>query len=73
MYVDKDVSITGTVTETETCDEAIYINKYSVHLKRGWNIIYANETKKGNMYEWEMTTTAPAGAKWYFYDDDENS
>jgi hypothetical protein len=45
MYADRDVSITGSGN--------------NLHLKRGWNIIYAKKTEG-------MTTTVPTSAKWYF-------
>jgi hypothetical protein len=79
-YVDGDVSITGTGTETN--NDYIYISedgvaypdiKYDVHLKKGWNIVYYKEIDYDHLVE--ATTTAPAGVKWYFYsyDYDESS
>ena len=61
-YANGDVSITGTYTDN-------YGNRqHNVHLKKGWNIIYGKLTIKGNdKYDYETTTTAPAGAKWYYY------
>jgi hypothetical protein len=60
MYADSNVSITG--TETESDEKDTYTTRYSMNLKKGWNIVYT----KGNNRIYEITTTAPAGAKWYF-------
>jgi hypothetical protein len=77
-YADGDVSITGSYTENESnvyydgtyYDELKIIVKYNnYHLKKGWNMDYERETKKtDNSIEYELTTQAPAGAKWYFDD-----
>jgi hypothetical protein len=61
LYADRDISITGIHTETDGD-----VNKYSLHLKRGWNMIYEKDTEKGNSTEYELTTTAPAGVKWIY-------
>jgi predicted nucleic acid-binding Zn-ribbon protein len=64
MYVDGDVFITGTGIYPDRENRFTYpiTIKYSLNLKRGWNIVYQKEPEN----YWEMTTTAPAGAKWYF-------
>jgi hypothetical protein len=69
VYVDGDLSITGTVTSTDNWwgEEVTEIIKYSINLKRGWNTVYFYGTMNGDTYNSECTTTAPAGAKWYFY------
>jgi hypothetical protein len=69
IYIDSDVSITGTATETETWEGETYTEKfnYSVNLKRGWNMVYTKITENSNNFVLEATTTAPSGAKWYFY------
>jgi hypothetical protein len=77
IYVDGDVTISGSYTETwtngggteyeETYTETHRYN--NCNLRKGWNIMYGKETEKGNnSYEYEVTTQVPAGAKWYFYD-----
>jgi hypothetical protein len=75
IYSNGDVNITGTETDVyswesdgETYTET-ETNKYSMYLKNGWNIVYEKWTEKGNnTEEYELTTTAPSGAKWYYYD-----
>jgi hypothetical protein len=66
VYASGNVSITGSYTE-EDDDGDTRTEKYNLNLKKGWNIVYANETKTGNAYTLESTSTTPAGAKWYFY------
>jgi hypothetical protein len=70
IYSNVDVSITGFYADTANwiSDRVKYTEKYNVHLKKGWNLVYGKETDKGNnTYEIELTTTAPSGVKWYFY------
>ncbi|MDR2026337.1 MAG: hypothetical protein LBQ01_02105 [Prevotellaceae bacterium] len=69
MYVDGDLSITGAYTDTEEYSGVTYMatEKYNMHLKKGWNIIYGKVTESGNSYTVDITTTVPSGAKWYFY------
>jgi hypothetical protein len=74
VYANADVSITGVSTETDN-DEGrsfTYRQKYNAHLKRGWNMVYEKETVTGNVKDYEVTTTAPAGMKWYvgYYGND---
>jgi hypothetical protein len=67
IYVDRDFIITGTLIDTETDDNnrIIYVtNKFNVHMKKGWNMIYEKEIEK--THEWELTTQVPAGSKCYF-------
>jgi transposase-like protein len=67
VYADGDVSVNGTKTEESTT--YTYTSKYSMNLKKGWNIVYSKETESGTTYItyiYEATTTEPAGAKWYF-------
>ncbi|MDR2621645.1 MAG: hypothetical protein LBC48_03575 [Dysgonamonadaceae bacterium] len=72
IYVDGDVNVTGSFTETEydEYDDKTYTEKikYNVHLKKGWNIAYAKETEKGTLREYEVSSQVPSGAKWYFDD-----
>jgi hypothetical protein len=69
-YSDSDFNLTGSYTETDEYEGVTYTDKstYNVHVKKGWNMVYEKETEKGdNSYEYEMTTSVPSGAKWYFY------
>ncbi|MDR1199709.1 MAG: hypothetical protein LBK94_11990 [Prevotellaceae bacterium] len=67
IYVDGDVIITGSSTVTYGATFTIKIN---VHLKEGWNMVYAKLTPKANdSYETELTIKVPAGAKWHFDSD----
>jgi hypothetical protein len=69
VYVDGDVSITGTYSDTEEEDGVTYTEtiRYNMNLKKGWNIFYSKSTEDGNTETTEITTTVPAGVKWYFY------
>jgi hypothetical protein len=69
VYVNGDLSITGTymatistVTNGEITDTKDYPQKYSIHLKKGWNMLYEKDTDDN----YERTTKAPAGLKWYY-------
>ncbi|MDR1673008.1 MAG: hypothetical protein LBS09_06070 [Bacteroidales bacterium] len=68
LYANGDISITGSTTDDD--GESTYIEKYNVHLKKGWNMIYGKEVEKESGYEYELTSTAPTGLQWYFYDSD---
>jgi len=65
MYVDKNVSITGSYTEIEDGDTYVY--NYNAQLKKGWNIMIENGTKAANG-TWTYNLTAngniPSGVKW---------
>jgi hypothetical protein len=66
IYMDGDVSITGTGTFYWPYDWADTY-KCNIHLEKGWNMVYEKNNKKTDQwYEVEYTTQAPAGAKWYF-------
>jgi hypothetical protein len=69
IYVDRDVSITGSYTETE--DGVSATISFSLDLKKGWNIAYAQYSEEVIA----ITTAAPPGAEWHFigvdYDDDD--
>jgi hypothetical protein len=67
LYVNGDVSLTGSTTDDD--GESTYIEKYNVHLKKGWNMVYGKEVEKESSSEFELTTTVPTGLQWYFYDD----
>ncbi|MDR3187807.1 MAG: hypothetical protein LBT94_01290 [Prevotellaceae bacterium] len=62
IYASGDVTITGTFTDAGKSK----VEKYSVKLKKGWNIQYKKETEDENSEEEVYTTQAPADAKWYF-------
>ena len=71
VYVNSDLSVTGSfIGEIYTFDDdgnIIDINgdcplTYNVNVKKGWNIVYEKTTED----EYEMTTIAPSGLKWYF-------
>ena len=65
MYVDKDMSITGTYSEEDDGD--VFIFTYNAKLKKGWNAFIATyiEAKNG---DYLCTVTAngniPSGARW---------
>jgi hypothetical protein len=69
VYVNGDVSITGSYTGTvsfiengkvtETYDYPI---TYNVHVKKGWNMMYEKDTDD----EYELTTNVPSGLRWYY-------
>jgi hypothetical protein len=62
LYVDRDFSITGSYTEK---DEDV--NKYSLFLKKGWNLVYERNTEINDDREEEERTTTPApGVKWNY-------
>ena len=73
IYADRDVAIVGTVTWSDTWDGVTYtlIEKYSISLKKGWNIMYATSSSRYVNWETQTTsenhfTTAPvSGLKWY--------
>lgn len=62
VFVDRDVTITGTDTNDD------YTQQYNCNLKKGWNYIadvYKGEdSNKKDIYE--ATTSLPGGLKWYF-------
>jgi hypothetical protein len=71
MYASGNVTITGTYFDEEEHEEfgkSITTN-YSITLKQGWNIIYEQALKPTEkVREVTMTTTAPTGAKWKYYE-----
>ena len=77
MYADRDVNIAGTETSSETYEGVTYtyIARWSVSLKKGWNIVYDTgsssyvngERQEGTTYESHFTTTPVSGLKWYGY------
>ncbi|MDR1120362.1 MAG: hypothetical protein LBM08_05550 [Dysgonamonadaceae bacterium] len=70
IYVDGNVTITGSYIQTETYGETTltYTHTYDMHLSRGWNMVYDKLTEEGHSFKYEVTTQVPAGAKWVFYD-----
>jgi outer membrane murein-binding lipoprotein Lpp len=68
IYVDRNVSITGSGSEDE------YDYTYNVSIKKGWNILYYIENSTSTRSSEEYTSKAPSGMKWYFeeYNSDGN-
>jgi hypothetical protein len=78
VYVDRAVRITG--RQSITWDNAqqnqgptvffTHINYHSISLKKGWNIIYFNETStqqgRNSISTEEITTDTPEGLRWHF-------
>jgi hypothetical protein len=62
VYANGDVSLTGSVTDSDTYGMAM---KYNVQLKKGWNMVYTKLNM--NSMEFEMTTQEPSGLKWRYY------
>jgi hypothetical protein len=59
VYVDKDLSITGSYTDED------YKETYNCHLKKGWNYMAEIYRGKSNDVEAdEYTTSLPGGLKW---------
>ena len=83
MYVNKDITIKGSATETEEIDGVnIPIkNSMNVVLRKGWNIMYIIESLSakisgGNITSasgtYTGTTQKPCEMKWYYEDDFES-
>jgi len=72
VYVDRNVTIKGSFTETESDYSYTYI--YNVSLKKGWNYIIMsrsyNETTNTEKMTATSSTTQPSGLKWIVYEDD---
>jgi hypothetical protein len=66
MYADGDVSITGSHSFTNSFGGTTAETFNNCNLADGWNILYIKGTQTGSSDEYEYTTRAPAGAKWYF-------
>jgi len=80
VYVDKNVTITGSTTDTEETD-GLSVNVKSTAnatLKKGWNIMYytfsisANVNSSTATGTLSITTQAPTGLNWYYEDDFNN-
>jgi hypothetical protein len=63
VYTDKDVTIRGTETWTNTDDGTTGKDIYNVSLKRGWNYWIENETAN-NTTTTTASTTLPSGYYW---------
>jgi hypothetical protein len=59
IYVDKNVTMTGTGTYTSGGNT--YTRKYNCSLKTGWNYIFASMSGTTETY---TTGAAPSGYKW---------
>jgi hypothetical protein len=79
VYSNGNVSITGVGMEEYKEDNngdgdyddagELYkdIEKYNIHLKKGWNLYYFKSIERGNDNEFEVTSQAPENKiKWYF-------
>jgi hypothetical protein len=68
IYADRDVTITGSWTETDE-EDWTSTETYNVSLKKGWNKMYEKHTaSETNQTETsEVTTTELGGLKWSFY------
>jgi hypothetical protein len=70
VYMNGDVSITGTVTNRWEEYGTAYTDTftYSISLKKGWNILYIREGKTTDHdYTLEGTTETPSGARWVLW------
>jgi len=69
FYADRDCSITGSITASDRH----YTQTYSMHLKRGWNIVYHTEkyieTDDKHIRITEYSTEPVSGLKWYVRGD----
>jgi hypothetical protein len=67
-YADRDVTVKGSSTSTNTEEGWTNDLTYDVSLTKGWNVIYIynknNASKKSSTLE--ATSTKPAGLKWVF-------
>ena len=62
VYVNNDVTITGTDTRKGSTD----VSDWAVSLKTGWNFIYSIENESANGYTVKHTTSKPNGMSWRF-------
>ena len=68
-YVDKDVKITGSVSEVE--DGYKMTISFNIFFKKGWNIMYASLSATKTGMTISATTKDPGGMKWYYEGDDD--
>ncbi|MDR2928090.1 MAG: hypothetical protein LBV41_07835 [Cytophagaceae bacterium] len=71
LYADRDVDITGEDrVELNENDPVVWAYRYSLSIKKGWNIVYyfAGNIKDANPEKEIITTVAPEGMKWYYYE-----
>ncbi|MDR1416422.1 MAG: hypothetical protein LBJ57_03250 [Prevotellaceae bacterium] len=64
VYVDGDVSITGSCEETNEDGEKVTF-KYNQQLKKGWNMVYTISHVEAKTKE--ITTQTPAVVKWILH------
>ena len=64
-YANENCSITGTLTESDGHQTITY----SMHLKRGWNIVYHTQTQDKQMRIEELSTKSVSDMKWYVRGD----
>ncbi|MDR0830806.1 MAG: hypothetical protein LBN95_11965 [Prevotellaceae bacterium] len=76
MFVDSDVKITGTISESEEWDGRVYTDEeiYDINLKEGWNAVYMLYSEVGNSERTTYSTSKPdKNFEWvydggYYYD-----
>jgi len=81
VYVEKEVTMTGSTTETDVVDgiRVPMNSSANVTLKKGWNIVYTTMSismkanSNGDITSMSGTTSLtsknPGGLKWYYQDD----
>ena len=71
VYVDKDVTLTGTGKSTTEDGGTINTNNFTLDLKTGWNAIYSKTSISGTMTSYTGTVSMavgnPTNLKWYYY------
>lgn len=70
IYADSDVTVTGSESEKEGNTTYNYV--YNMSLKKGWNVVYVADAKKGNTWTITFSGKKPSGMKWIFYDYEED-
>jgi hypothetical protein len=74
IYVTGHINIAGTYFDKEEYEDygKAITTTYSLNLKQGWNIIYEKTERNAEktIYTVTQTTTAPAGAKWEYYESE---
>jgi hypothetical protein len=66
VYVDKNVTITGTYTDTYAGETITQI--WNCSLKTGWNYVFASQSETTITY---TTGTPPSGYKWQVFNADD--
>jgi hypothetical protein len=70
VYVNKDLTITGTGQTTTEGTETITVKDFTLNLKKGWNALYRKTSASWSMTSSTYTTTTsvgnPANLKWWY-------